>query len=259
MDQAYSVSNLPLKLQSNAYVRIVLMKPLIVAVLVCATFMTACQTSEPNDPEITLINGDKNITVNRTVDSPAALLISAGIPFTPDDMLLVNGLPVAHDSLLEDDATTIEVRYSFPIKFINNGEEIQLKSAASTVGQALADMGISLHESDFLNPPASTPILGPMTIEYRPAAEVEITAGGVSHYWADYHPKPLEKHSLRQAYLFRGWITVFQLNQKNFRSMARFGLYESTNPLRWFRNPFPSTRKSSLPLILNSTNRNCCK
>ena len=166
---------------SNAYVRIVLMKPLIVAILVCATLITACQTSAPQDPEITLINGEKSITVNKSVDSPAALLISAGIPFTPDDMLFVNGLPVAHDSLLEDDATTIEVRYSYPIKFINNGEEIDLKSAASTVGQATADMGISLHNGDFLSPPASTSILGPMTIEYRPAAEVVINSGGVSH------------------------------------------------------------------------------
>lgn len=156
------------------------MKPLIVGVLVCAILITACQTSEPRDPEITLINGEKSIIVNRTVNSPAALLISAGIPFTPDDMVLVNGLPVAHDSLLETDATTIEVRYSFPIKFNNNGEEIDLKSAASTVGQVLADMDISLRESDYLNPPASTPILGPMSIEYRPAAEVEITSGGVS-------------------------------------------------------------------------------
>ncbi len=158
------------------------MKPLLVAVLVCAMSMTACQPSESTDTEITLINGDQSVIVSRTVDSPAALLISAGIPFAPDDMVLVNGLPVAHDSLLQDNATTIEVRYSFPIKFINDGEEINLKSAASTVGQALADKDISLRESDYLNPPPSTPILGPMTIEYRPSAEIEIAAGGESHY-----------------------------------------------------------------------------
>lgn len=158
------------------------MKPLKVAVLVCVMVLTACQPSEPIDSEITLINGDQSLIVSRTVDSPAALLIAAGIPFTPDDMVLVNGLPVAHDSLLEDNATTIEVRDSFPIKFFNNGEEIDLKSAASTVGQALADMDIMLRESDYLNPPASTPILGPMTIEYRPSAEIEIAAGEESHF-----------------------------------------------------------------------------
>lgn len=157
------------------------MKALSVAVMVCAMVMTACQPGESNDSEITLINGAQSVVVNRTVESPLALLISAGISFSPDDMVLVNGLPVAHDSLLESDATTIEVRYSFPIKFNNNGEEFDLKSAAFTVGQALADMNISLRESDYLNPPASTPILGPMTIDFRPAAEVEITAGGESH------------------------------------------------------------------------------
>ena len=167
-------------MHGNVYVRIALMKPLRVAILVCATFITACQTSAPQDPEITLLDGDNTLLVNRTVDSPAALLISAGIPFTPEDMLLVNGLPVAHDSLLEDDATTIQVRYAFPIKFINDGEEIELNSSASTVGQAIAQMGLSLHEGDYLNPPAATPILGPMTIEYRPATEVVITSGGNS-------------------------------------------------------------------------------
>ena len=157
------------------------MKPLRGAVLICILLITACQASESKDPEITLINGDKGIIVNRTVDSPAALLISAGIPFTPDDTVLVNGLPVAHDSLLEDDATTIEVRYAYLVKFINDGEEIDLKSSASNVGQALMGMDVSLHEGDYLDPPASTPILGPMTIKYRPAAEVTITSGGVSH------------------------------------------------------------------------------
>lgn len=156
------------------------MKQLIVAALFCAMLISACQTREPIASDITLIDGEKSISVKRTVDSPAGLLISAGIPFTPEDMVLVNGMPVAHDSLLEDDANTVQVRYSFPIKFINNGEEIELKSAAFTVGQALADMGLSLHESDYLDPPASTPILGPMTIEYHPATEVEIASEGYS-------------------------------------------------------------------------------
>jgi uncharacterized protein YabE (DUF348 family) len=157
------------------------MKPLFTAILAGALALTACQPNEPDAQKITILNGDSFIIANMTVSSPAALLIAAGMAFSPEDRVFVNGLPAAHNSTLADDAATIQVHHSVPITLVIEGQETVFNSSAPTVGQALAERGMSLRANDYLNPPADTPILGPMTINYRPASEVEIISGGESH------------------------------------------------------------------------------
>lgn len=157
------------------------MRSVVFKALICAALVVSCQPSNPTLPDVTIVDGEKIITVERTVDSPAALLISVGIPFSPEDTVLVNGQPVPHDYLLPNDANTIQIRRAVPVKFINDGVQADIRSSANTVGQFIDDAGISLHEMDYLDPPPSTPILGPIIIEYRPASEIQIISGNGSN------------------------------------------------------------------------------
>ena len=157
------------------------MKLRIFALLLLSGILTACQTAEVNPPKVTILNGGKSLVVEKSVDSAEALLISAGISFSPDDTLILNGIPVLHDASLPDGPSTIQVRKAVPVQLNNNGEEITFQSSSFNVGDALESRGIALHNSDYINPPPTTPLLGTLKIDYRPASEVEIitTAGSI--------------------------------------------------------------------------------
>ena len=150
------------------------MKYPLLLVFIFAGFLASCQPVNDSAPKVTILNGDKNIVVDRTVDSVEALLISAGVSFTPDDLLIVNGMPFLKGEPLPDGPTIIQIRKAVPIQLDKNGEKISLKSSAFTVGEVLEHNGITLNNGDYISPPPSTPILGALTIEYRPASEVEI-------------------------------------------------------------------------------------
>jgi resuscitation-promoting factor RpfB len=153
------------------------MKQLALAILTIGLLTASCQPSSPINPEITIIDGETITTVDRTVNTSEALLISAGISYSPKDLILVDGLVMSPGVILPEEATTLQLRHAIPLTLINNGQQTDINSSAFTVGQALNEAGILLHEGDFLSPPAPTPILGPLTIEYRPAGTFSITSG----------------------------------------------------------------------------------
>ena len=156
------------------------MKRLFMLLLVGVITLSACQPTAPPAPTVTIVDGEKIMTVGRSVTTPAALLISAGLSFSPEDKILANGQAVSPDSTLPENVDIIQLRHAIPITFVNGGQKQDLRTAAFTVGEALSDAGISLNENDYLDPPASTPILGPLTIEYRPAARITISSGNNS-------------------------------------------------------------------------------
>jgi uncharacterized protein YabE (DUF348 family) len=153
------------------------MKRLIFLILTASLISSSCQPSLPPIPTVTIVDGDNIKTVGKSVNTPAALLISAGLSFSPEDKIIVNGQVISPDNPMPDNATIIQVRHAFPLTLINNGQEQKSQTSAFTVGQALNENGISTNEGDYLNPPSSTPILGPLTIEYRPADEIKIKSG----------------------------------------------------------------------------------
>ncbi len=156
------------------------MKRLVILLLAVVFISSSCQPTTPSTPTVTIVDGANITTVGKSVSTPAALLISAGLAFSPKDKILVNGQAVSPDSALPENANTIQIRHAVPVMLVNNGQEQSLQTAAFTVGQALNEAGISLIDSDYLDPPAATLILGPLTIEYRPANEIKVNSGSNS-------------------------------------------------------------------------------
>lgn len=157
------------------------MKHFVVLMLAVVVLTSSCRPAAPSISTVTIIDGEKISKVDRTVDTPSALLISAGQSFSPEDKIIVDGLVTAPNSVLSDNANIIQIRHAFPVTLINNGQKLSFQSSAFTVGEALNEAGITLKANDLIDPPSSTSILGPITIDYFPASEIKINSANELH------------------------------------------------------------------------------
>jgi len=108
--------------------------------------------------------------VESSETSPANLIDNQ---LFPGDRLVVNGLPAQSDI-----PTHIRLRRAAPIRLIDDGRELLLHSAASTLGEALWENGIYLHEGDRLDPLPGTPVDGPVQAELHRSIPLSIRVGG---------------------------------------------------------------------------------
>jgi len=142
----------------------------------------ACQPTTP--PTVTIIDGDKAITLQTDERVPSALLSQAGITLSPNDRLLLNGLPIAPDQLISNSPITLQIRRAVAVTLITPEGQQAIQSSAFTVGEVLQDAGIQLHSGDQVNPPINSPISNspvsssPITIYYSPARALTITVNG---------------------------------------------------------------------------------
>ena len=111
---------------------------------------------------------------------PAELLSESGITLGTGDRLLYLGATIQPDQPLPvAKEYTLMVRRAVQLILVTPEGTRTLSSSARTVGEALAEAGISLYASDQLDPPADTPLERPMTITYQPARELTIVVDGV--------------------------------------------------------------------------------
>lgn len=112
-------------------------------------------------------------------EAPAGLLSEAGVALGPDDRLLYLGAAVPPDQPLPAAPVyTLTVRRAAPLTVVTPQGTQTLQTSAQTVGQALAEAGFSLSAADHLDPPAETPLAGPLTVRYRPAGELTVSVDG---------------------------------------------------------------------------------
>ena len=144
-------------------------------VVILSIFLFSCQPQSPSS--ITILNGDQVHTLVTDLRIPAELLIETDITLMPSDLLLVNGLPFPIDLSLPSNADTMQIQRAVNVTLITPGGQQESLTTASTVGKALHEAGVQLHATDFIDPPADTPIAEGMTITYRPAQELTVTTG----------------------------------------------------------------------------------
>jgi resuscitation-promoting factor RpfB len=138
-----------------------------------AALLVACSPAEvaqaSTDGVITVIDGGRMTSI-RADGSPAVdLLADSGINLAEDDRVLADGISLAASQGLPEATTTLQVRRAVSLTLIQDGAQTKIKTSAPTVGQALAENGIELHAADLIDPPASTPVLGPVTVTLTPA------------------------------------------------------------------------------------------
>jgi 3D (Asp-Asp-Asp) domain-containing protein len=107
------------------------------------------------------------------------MLANAAIIFSPTDRVLMDGMPIPMDQILQPQAQFIlQLRRAVPITLIAPQGQITVNTAAFTVGEALREAGVSLFVSDRVEPPVETSIAGGMTVTITPGREIAVQAAG---------------------------------------------------------------------------------
>lgn len=144
--------------------------------LIVLLLLTACGTGSVSTQTINVLDGTQIHTISASGKTPAELVIQAGVLLGPNDRVLANGIPIALDQTLPQAGSVIlQVRRAVPLTLVTPSGQRTLQTTAQTVGEALHEAGISLYASDFLDPPASTTITKPLTVNYIPSRELTVT------------------------------------------------------------------------------------
>jgi resuscitation-promoting factor RpfB len=154
------------------------MRPFHWLILFAAFPLCACQPAPP--ATVTILDQRQVITLHTQERVPSVLLARAGVTPGPSDRVLVNGLPAPLDQPLSASPITLQVRRSANLTLVTPDGEKKMASSARTVGEALAEAGILLHEGDRIFPAAATMVTKGMKITFAPARQMTVSVDGES-------------------------------------------------------------------------------
>ena len=141
-------------------------------ILAFALFRLACKAE--TSPTIIILDNEKVITLQTNEKDPLGLLSLGGIRLTPNDRLLLNGLPVSLDQPITNYPITLQVRRALPITIHTPEGEKQMRSSAWTVGEALLEASVWLRAGDKVIPSLDSPVSGSPTLAPGTSAGVSI-------------------------------------------------------------------------------------
>jgi uncharacterized protein YabE (DUF348 family) len=130
---------------------------------------------------VTIRDGSQTYRLTSAQRIPDQLLADAKLKLGDHDRLLYLGTSIPLDqSLPVANAYALEIRRAVPLTLVQpTGQQI-LQTSALNVGQALAEAGITLYAADRLEPPAGTPLNGPLTVQLTPSQPEMVSVDGKS-------------------------------------------------------------------------------
>ena len=139
-------------------------------------FITAFQPASAPRVKLIVDGQVRDIAASDLV--PAHMLTAAAIAFSPADHVLLNGVPVPLDEVLQPKTQfTLQLRRAAPVTLVAPQGQITVNTAALTVGEVLREAGVNLFVSDRVEPSADTSITNGMTITTTPGREMIVHAG----------------------------------------------------------------------------------
>ena len=149
-----------------------------IPLLILALALISCQP-QTTPTVLRIIDGQNVLSVQPTSQSAAAILAQVGLKLGEADKLYYNGFEVpATYNLSPGAGGTFQIRRAVEVTLVTPDGQTKFKSAALTVGQAVAQNGLTLYANDFLSPLAGTPLEGPVTVTYRPARDLTVSLDG---------------------------------------------------------------------------------
>ena len=141
-------------------------------------FLVSCQAVN-KEMNVTILDGKNVIHLKTSTQTTADILTEAGIDRAEVASIQFHGANIPDDSSLPAGGTyTLEFRRRHNITIQTPDGATTLLTGADTVGQVLHDMGLDIYVSDFIAPPADTPISSDLSIHYVPARDVLIQLDG---------------------------------------------------------------------------------
>jgi uncharacterized protein YabE (DUF348 family) len=110
-----------------------------------------------------------------TEKNPAKLLEMAGVELSPHDQLLYNGLAIDTDQRLSRASSYgLQILRAHEIIVETADHKETFQTATTTLGQALWQAGIRIHQSDLVTPGLENLITKSIKITYQPSQELRI-------------------------------------------------------------------------------------
>jgi uncharacterized protein YabE (DUF348 family) len=130
--------------------------------------------------QVPILEDGKPSIILTAFRDPAHILTQAKIAYSSADTILADGKPVSLDQPLQIDLNTrrfpaLQIYPSVAYTLTEDSQKENLKSAASTLGQALWQAGISLSTADEIEPALNTPLLSGIEAVLQRAWPVKIT------------------------------------------------------------------------------------
>jgi uncharacterized protein YabE (DUF348 family) len=170
----YDIGHVLILLESTIIPHMKLFRWLFLLLLVV---LSACQTSRTS---VTILADGQSIVLNTESHIPEKILSEANLSFNPNDCVFYLGSPIAPDSSLPSAVSyTLSVRRAIKLTLVTPGEMRIIQTCAQTVGQALATNGYTLFSADRLDPPAETPLVNSLTVNYYPSQTLVVTVDGM--------------------------------------------------------------------------------
>lgn len=110
---------------------------------------------------VTVIDGNKKVTVNTATQSPRAIAEEVGVALHPEDAVEVT-IP---DNLLAEGSATEQliIERSVPVKLVMYGQTYDARTHAKTVEELIEEKGLDIDDVTVL-PPPETPITSNMVV-----------------------------------------------------------------------------------------------
>ena len=129
-------------------------------------------------PTITIIDNDKIVTLRTDERIPSALLKQAGIALSPNDRVLLNGLPIGINQAIANTPITLQIRRAITFTLVTPNEEKKFHSTAFTLGEALQEASVWLHASNEIASELNSPLQSGMQIEITSPRQLSVSVDG---------------------------------------------------------------------------------
>ena len=131
--------------------------------------------------QVNILADGKTYRLTSREKLPANLLLQAGIPLFPGDLLYFEGNEIAPDVELPDaQAYALQLKRARLVTLLAGPASKTFSTNATTLGQALWEAGVSVNAKDKLSLPLDTPLVGPLDVTLQPSREIAIrTASGL--------------------------------------------------------------------------------
>jgi len=131
------------------------------------------------------VQADGQTRIVRTTHTrPTDVLNAAGVTLSPDDTIVINGIPFAlRERALTDWAANInqiQVYRAVDITVIDGDTRRTVRTTGPTVGEALYGAGITVYLADSVVPDASTPVSDDLTVTIQRAVAARVVVDGAT-------------------------------------------------------------------------------
>ncbi len=145
--------------------------------VIALLFLASCQPQTA--ARVTILSDGKTYSLTTSERIPSKLLSQEKLTLGQNDRLLYLGSSTPLDAALPDAPNLfLEVRRAVTLTLVKPDGTQTLETSALTVGQALSEAGLTLYAADRLDPPAGTPIDGPLTVTYTPSRPLTVGVNG---------------------------------------------------------------------------------